>query len=70
MEALHPALYNLQYEDFMKECKEKNIEVNVWTVDEEEYVKFCCMLGVDSIITNCPDKVFAVIDGMAGSKNE
>ncbi|MBF1152463.1 MAG: glycerophosphodiester phosphodiesterase, partial [[Eubacterium] sulci] len=70
MEALHPALYNLQYEGFMKECKEKNIEVNVWTVDEEEYIKFCCMLGVDSIITNCPDKVFAVIEGMAGSKNE
>jgi hypothetical protein len=28
------------------------------------------MLGVDSIITNCPDKVCAVIEGMAGSKNE
>lgn len=70
MSALHPALYNLQYEGFMQECKEKNIDVNVWTVDDEEYIKMCYMLGVDAIITNCPDKVFAVIESMSGSDNE
>mgnify|MGYP000980565060 CR=1 FL=1 len=54
----------------MQECKEKNIDVNVWTVDDEEYIKMCYMLGVDAIITNCPDKVFAVIESVSGSYNE
>ena len=54
----------------MPEYAKKNIDVNVWTVDDEEYIKMCCKLGVDAIITNCPDKVFAVIESVSGSDNE
>lgn len=53
--ALHPALYNLQYDGFVKECKEKGLKLNVWTVNERPYMEMCCQYGVDAIITNYPD---------------
>ena len=53
--ALHPALYNLQYDGFVKECKEKGLKLNVWTVTERPYREMCCQYGVDDIITNYPD---------------
>ena len=53
--ALHPALYNLQYDGFVKECKEKGLKLNVWTVNERPYKEMCSQYGVDAIITNYPD---------------
>lgn len=53
--ALHPALYNLQYDGFVKECKEKGLKLNVWTVNERPYMEMCCQYDVDAIITNYPD---------------
>jgi len=53
--ALHPALYNIQYDGYLKECREKNIDINVWTVNEEKYMLMCLESGVTSIITNYPD---------------
>lgn len=53
--ALHPALYNLQYDGFVKECKEKGLKLNVWTVNERPCMEMCCQYGVDAIITNYPD---------------
>lgn len=53
--ALHPALYNLQYDGFVKECKEKGLKLNVWTVNERPYMEMCCQYGVNAIITNYPD---------------
>lgn len=53
--ALHPALYNLQFEGFVKECKEKKLKLHVWTVNEREHIQMCIDLGVDAIITNYPD---------------
>ena len=53
--ALHPALYNLQYDGFVKECKEKGLKLNVWTVNERRYMEMCCQYGVDAIITNYSD---------------
>lgn len=54
--ALHPALYNLQFPDFMKECSENGLDVNVWTVNDEKYMKLCRQAGVHAIITNYPKK--------------
>lgn len=56
VDALHPALYNLQYPGFMDECRKSGIEVNVWTVNEEQYLLFCRDLGVHAVITNYPEK--------------
>ena len=59
--ALHPALYNLRMPDFMKKCHEYRLDVNVWTVNTEEYAKLCIQAGVNAIITNYPDMVQKVI---------
>lgn len=54
--ALHPALYNIQYPDFMKECREKGLDVNVWTVNDGKYLQMCQDAGVHAVITNYPKK--------------
>lgn len=61
--ALHPALYNLQYPGFVEECKKNGLALNVWTVNEEQYVKMCIDAQVDSVITNYPDMARRVIEG-------
>ena len=62
VQALHPALYNIQFPGFIEECKRKGLAVNVWTVNEEEHMKLAVSAGVDAIITNYPDKALAVIE--------
>ncbi len=62
VQALHPWFVNLRFPSFMEECKERNLEVNVWTVNEEEYIKMCTNLGVHAIITNMPDYARKVIE--------
>lgn len=60
--ALHPALYNLQYEGFVKECREKNLKLHVWTVNEKEHMMLCVQMGVDAIITNYPDVAKEIVE--------
>lgn len=55
VEALHPALYNLQYPNFMEECRERNIAVRPWTVNEIQYMEQLCEYQVEAMITNYPD---------------
>lgn len=59
-DALHPALYNLQFPNYMKDAIEHDLDVNVWTVNEEMYMQMCCQFGVNAIITNYPDKALTV----------
>ena len=59
--ALHPVLYNLQYPGFMETCREVGMDVNVWTVNEAEYIELCRKYGVHAIITNYPDKARQVL---------
>ena len=60
-DALHPALYNLQYPNFMQEAAASGLDVNVWTVNEKEHMALACKLGVNAIITNYPDVTRQVI---------
>lgn len=62
VDALHPALYNLRYPDFVKDCKESGIKIHTWTVNEASYMKMCLQYGIEAIITNYPD----VARGIAG----
>ena len=62
VQALHPALYNIQFPGFIEECHKEGIAVNVWTVDSDEYIEMSYRAGVDAIITNYPDKAFEVIE--------
>lgn len=59
-DAIHPALYNLQYPNYMQDAAGCNLDVNVWAVEEEIYMQMCCQLGVNAIITNYPDKALAI----------
>lgn len=61
VDALHPALYNLQYPGFVEECKKRNLELNVWTVNEDEHIKLVAGMGVHAIITNYPDKAKKIL---------
>lgn len=60
-DALHPALYNLQYPNFMQEAAASGLDVNAWTVNEKEHMALACKLGVNAIITNYPDVTRQVI---------
>lgn len=60
--ALHPALYNLQYDGFVEECRAKGLRLNVWTVNEKEHIRLCRDMGIDAIITNYPDVARAIVD--------
>lgn len=59
--ALHPALYNLQYPDYMQDAAKNDLDVNVWTVNEKEHMALACQYGVNAIITNYPDITRQVI---------
>lgn len=60
MDALHPALYNLQYEGFRESCRRKQIPLHVWTVNEPEHMKLMYDMQVEAIITNYPDRAILV----------
>ncbi len=64
VQAVHPWFVNLRYPDFVKECHENGLELNVWTVNDEEYLKKCVELGVHAVITNTPDYARLVIEKM------
>ena len=51
------------YEEEVKDCLKKNIDVNVWTVNAEEDMKRMADLGVSAIITNYPDVAKRVLRG-------
>ena len=55
-DALHPAFYNLQYPNYMEDCRKNGLSVNVWTVNTEKDLLACRDYGVDSVITNYPAK--------------
>ena len=58
--AMHPAMYNLQYPGFMEACREAGLEVNTWTVNSAEHLRRCAEFGVHAVITNYPDKAAAL----------
>lgn len=60
-DALHPNFVAMHSKDVVKCIKEKNIAINVYTVNHENYMIDMINLGVDGIITNYPDKLKNVI---------
>lgn len=65
-DALHPALYNLQYEGFLEDCRKRDLRVHVWTVDDEDTMRRLIDAGIDAIITNRPDVGRRIVDEMQG----
>lgn len=56
MDAIHPSLNALHYEGVVQECREKKMDVHVWTVNEETDIKRVIALGVEALITNYPER--------------
>ncbi|MGH4140196.1 glycerophosphodiester phosphodiesterase [Clostridium sp.] len=54
--AIHPYVLAIN-EEVIKETKKHKTQINVFTVDDEEKMKFLLDMKVDGIITNCPDKL-------------
>ncbi|MBE5889907.1 MAG: glycerophosphodiester phosphodiesterase [Lachnospiraceae bacterium] len=62
VEALHPALYNLQYPGYLEACHQYGIDLNVWTVNQPEHLQMCKQAGVTSVITNYPDLALEIME--------
>lgn len=62
VDALHPAMHNLRYPNFLEACKKEKLAVHVWTVDYTIDIKKMCELGVDAFITDCPDRARRIVD--------
>lgn len=56
VECFHPT-YRCLNEETVKAIKEQGVEINTWTVNEEEDIVKMIERGVDSIISNYPDLV-------------
>ncbi|MCL4393571.1 MAG: glycerophosphodiester phosphodiesterase [Chloroflexi bacterium] len=52
--ALHPR-FTVVTEEFVKWAKGKGYKLNTWTVDDPTEARRLADLGVDSIMSNCPD---------------
>jgi glycerophosphoryl diester phosphodiesterase len=58
MDALHPQVNCLEYTpELVEKAHNKGLKINTWTANTEEQIEFCIKIGVDSIISNYPDKV-------------
>ncbi|MCR5416549.1 MAG: glycerophosphodiester phosphodiesterase [Pseudobutyrivibrio sp.] len=60
--ALHPALYNVQYPNYVEDCHNRGLAINTWTVNSKKYMKMACDMGLDGIITNYPDVALEIVD--------
>ena len=60
--ALHPSWRCLQYPDYMEDCRKYQLDVNVWTINNEDLMRQMCKAGVHAIITNYPDRAVRVRD--------
>lgn len=63
--ALHPAIYNIQYPNYMQDAKANGLDVNVWTVNEKEHLMLACQMGVNAVITNYPDRALEIAKSFA-----
>ncbi len=62
VEALHPAFYNLQYPNFILDCKARGIDIRAWTVNKIEEMKLICEQEINTMITNYPDIGLTVVE--------
>ena len=62
LDALHPRISCLRYSpDLADKAHEQGLKIHVWTVNSQEDMRFCLEKKVDSIITNCPDRLYGIL---------
>ncbi len=65
MDALHPHYSELHFApDECKLAHDLGIKINTWTVNDESSMQYCFDRGVDSLITNYPDRARRLFDEM------
>ena len=62
----HPHFSELQIDGECERAHALGLEVNPWTVNEEEDIRDTIRAGADRIITNYPDRARAILKEMAG----
>lgn len=55
VDAIHPIYAHLQHPGFLRQCREENLPLHVWTVNTKERFLEMQKAGVDAVITNYPD---------------
>lgn len=61
VECVHPAFYMLQNNNVLQDFFDHDLEINTWTVNDEDHMKQLIDDGVTSIITNFPEKLKTVL---------
>jgi glycerophosphoryl diester phosphodiesterase len=57
-DGIHP-LWSSVDASLMEECHAAGLKVRPWTVDDPKVAENLAALGVDALISNCPDELFA-----------
>ena len=55
VDALHPATYRMQDENYIDKAHGRGLRAHVWTVNEKHEMKALVKAEADAIITNYPD---------------
>lgn len=58
--AIHPIFRSVTPE-VIESCREHNIKINSWTIDNDSDITLAKKMGVDGIITNVPDKALSLL---------
>ena len=61
VECFHPFFTNMLKKDDVAALKANDIEINVWTVNEEDHVRLMLQAGVDTVIGNYPDRTAKIL---------
>lgn len=67
IECYHPHFKNLTLE-VIKELKDKNIEINTWTVNKKEDIEYLISRDIDILIGNYPNLIKSVLKKGEGDK--
>jgi glycerophosphoryl diester phosphodiesterase len=62
VDALHPKYINLRYPGYLEDCRRFGLDINVWTINDEQMMRDMCAAGVHAIITNDPALAIRVRD--------
>ena len=64
-DAIHPHFSELLVKDEVKQAHALGLEVNVWTVNDEQDIVNCLRAGADILIGNYPDRAVKLRDELA-----
>jgi len=62
--ALHIQHNDLLTPDFSEECRKNEIEINAWTINDENELRLCVEHDVNAVITDYPDRIRQFCDDM------